>query len=141
LSLAASFGFYGLVRKTLDINSLHGLMIESAVLFPAALVTLIILRSGKTSPHNWALLSLSGIITAVPLLFFGAALRRLPLSTMGFLQYIGPSLQFLVALCLFREPLDRVKLVSFVLCWLAICVYITDSLLNQRPQPIADEPE
>ena len=84
---------------------------------------------------------MSGVITAVPLLFFGAAVRRLQLSTLGFLQYIGPTLQFLVALCLFREPLDPAKLTSFALCWLAICVYVADSLINQRPQLIADEPE
>jgi len=141
VSLAASFGFYGLVRKTVDINSLHGLTIESAILFPVALVTLYFLPSGKISTPHWGLLAMSGVITAVPLLFFGAAVRRLQLSTLGFLQYIGPTLQFLVALCLFREPLDPAKLTSFALCWLAICVYVADSLINQRPQLIADEPE
>jgi chloramphenicol-sensitive protein RarD len=87
------------------------------------------------------ILSLSGVITAVPLLCFGAALRRLRLSTMGFMQYVGPTLQFLVAVCLFREPLDHEKLASFAFCWIAIGIYIADSLLNQRAQPVADEPE
>jgi len=81
------------------------------------------------------------VITAVPLLCFGAALRRLRLSTMGFLQYLGPTLQFLVATCIFREPLDRAKVGSFALCWLAIAVYVVDSVLNRSPQPVADEPE
>jgi chloramphenicol-sensitive protein RarD len=81
------------------------------------------------------------VITAVPLLCFGAALRRLQLSTMGFLQYVGPTLQFLVAVCVFRESLDRSKLGSFALCWLAIVVYVADSLWHHRAQPIADEPE
>lgn len=141
VSLAASFGFYGLVRKTVDINSLHGLMIESALLLPVALLLLSLLPSGPTSSATWGLLSLSGVITAIPLLFFGAALRRLKLSTMGFLQYIGPTLQFLVAICLFHEPLNPAKLGSFALCWLAIAVYVADSLLNRRPQTVADEPE
>ena len=74
-------------------------------------------------------------------LCFGAALRRLKLSTMGFLQYIGPTGQFLVAVCVFHEPLGGAKLVSFVLCWLAIAVYVADSLVNRRVQPVADEPD
>lgn len=141
VSLAATFGFYGLVRKSVDINSLHGLMVETSILLPLALPLLLVLPSGNPQPAVWGLLSLAGIITAVPLLCFGAALRRLQLSTMGFLQYVGPTLQFLVALCLFHEPLDRSKLGSFVLCWLAIAVYVADSLLARRPQEIADEPE
>ncbi len=87
------------------------------------------------------MLSLSGVITAVPLLFFGAALRRLKLSTVGFLQYVGPTLQFLVAICLFREEMDHAKLVSFALCWAAIAVYVVDSALLRRPVAVADEPE
>jgi chloramphenicol-sensitive protein RarD len=141
VSLAGSFGFYGLVRKKIDINSLHGLMIESAILFPVAALAL---AFGATEPLSHAtlgILSLSGLITAVPLLCFGAALRRLQLSTMGFLQYVGPTLQFLVAVCLFKEPLDRGKLISFAFCWTGIVVYIADSLVNQRKLEVADEPE
>ena len=63
------------------------------------------------------------------------------LSTIGFLQYIGPTLQFLVAVLLLKEPLDRAKLGSFALCWAAIAVYVADSLLNRRPATVADEPE
>jgi len=141
LSLAGSFALYGLVRKTVDINSLHGLTIESAILFPIAALMLLVWHSNQIPLPTLGLLSLSGVITAVPLLCFGAALRRLQLSTLGFLQYVGPTLQFLVAVCLFREPLDRLRLGSFALCWLAIAVYVADSLLNRRPTPIADEPE
>lgn len=141
VSLAGSFGFYGLVRKAVDINSLHGLMVETSILLPLALLLLALLPSGNPSLGTYGLLSLSGIITAVPLLCFGAAVRRLQLSTVGFLQYVGPTLQFLVALFLFHEPLDHSKVGSFALCWLAIAVYVADSLLNRRPQEIADEPE
>jgi chloramphenicol-sensitive protein RarD len=141
ISLAGSFGFYGLVRKKVDVNSLHGLLIESAILLPLALGLLAALPLAHPSPRTWGLLSLSGVITAVPLLCFGAALRRLKLSTMGFLQYVGPTLQFLVALGLLHEPLDRAKLGSFALCWLAIAVYVADSLFNRQPLVVADEPE
>jgi chloramphenicol-sensitive protein RarD len=141
VSLAGSFGFYGLVRKAVDINSLHGLMIESAILFPAAVFMLAAWHPSHIPLPTLGILSLSGVVTAVPLLCFGAALRRLQLSTMGFLQYVGPTLQFLVAICLFHEPLNRAKLGSFALCWVAIAVYVADSLVNRRVQPVADEPE
>jgi chloramphenicol-sensitive protein RarD len=141
LSLAGSFALYGLVRKSVDINSLHGLTIESAILVPIAAVILTIRHPGDIPLPTLGILSLSGVVTAVPLLCFGAALRRLQLSTMGFLQYVGPTLQFLVAVFLFHEALNRAKLGSFALCWLAILVYVADSTLNRRAQPIADEPE
>jgi chloramphenicol-sensitive protein RarD len=141
VSLALTFGFYGLVRKKVDINSLHGLLVESCLLLPMAILGLVFLRSPAESWGLRGLLSVSGIVTAVPLLCFGAAVRRLTLTMMGFLQYVGPSLQFLVAVFLFGEPVDRAKLGSFALCWLAILVYVADSLINRRPQAVADEPE
>jgi len=141
LSLAVSFGLYGLVRKKVNINSLHGLLVETMVLLPVALVGLMSLPMSQTTPSTLGLLSFLGVITATPLLFFGAALRRLPLSTMGFLQYVGPTLQFLVAIFVFREPLDHAKLVSFGLCWAGIAVYVADSLRNHTAQPVADRPE
>ena len=141
VSLALTFGFYGLVRKKVDINSLHGLLIETVVLLPLALIMMAAPVFPNSSSRNLAILSLSGVITAVPLLMFGAAVRLLKLSTVGFLQYVGPTLQFLVALVAFRESLDHAKLVSFGLCWLAIGVYVADSILNRQPQLVADEPE
>ena len=140
LSLAGSFGLYGLVRKKVDIDSLHGLLVETTVLLPVALIVLALPAARHVSTHSLALLSLSGVITAVPLLFFGVALRRLKLSTMGFLQYVGPTLQFLVALVVFHESLDQAKLASFALCWLAIGVYAADSILTRHPQ-VCEEPE
>ncbi len=141
LSLAGSFGFYGLVRKKIDINSLHGLLLESVFLVPAALVIALVMPGGNFAPATWGLLSLSGVFTAVPLLLFGGAVRRLSLSALGFLQYVGPTLQFLVALCIFGEPLERAKLASFALCWAAIAVYVVDSVRRHRPPDVADEPE
>lgn len=141
VSLAFSFGFYGLVRKKVDMHSLHALLVESMILFPAALVALVWMPQAAVSAGTWGILSLSGIVTAVPLLFFGAALRRLPLSTMGFLQYIGPTIQFLVAILVLREELDARRLLSFGLCWVAIGVYVLDSIASHSPQPVADEPD
>ncbi len=141
VSLACTFGFYGLVRKKVDINSLHGLLVETTLLLPVALALLAFVPTRAIPRATLGILSLAGIITAVPMLMFGAALRRLKLSTIGFLQYIGPTGQLLVAVVLFHEPLDRVKLVSFALCWLGIAVYTADSILTRHPQAVADEPE
>ncbi len=141
VSLALSFGFYGLVRKTVDINSLHGLLVETSLLFPVALGVLAFVPAPATPAGTLGILSLSGVITAVPLLMFGVALRRLRLSTIGFLQYIGPTGQLLVALLAFHEPLDRTKLTSFAVCWLGIAVYTADSMLSRQPPAVEDEPE
>jgi len=128
ISLALTFGLYGLVRKKLNVHSLHALLIESIVLTPIAVVTLGFFSRQHLSGGTFALLSLSGVITAIPLIMFGAALRRLRLATMGFLQYIGPTLQFTVAVALLGEPLDGVRLKGFALCWAAIAVYVLDSI-------------
>jgi chloramphenicol-sensitive protein RarD len=141
VSLAGSFGFYGLVRKKVDVNSLHGLLIETAILLPLALVMLARVPAGTMPAATLGILSMSGFLTAIPLLMFGAALRRLQLSTIGFLQYVGPTGQLLVAILIFHEPLNRAQLTSFALCWLGIAVYIADSILTRHPQAVADEPE
>jgi chloramphenicol-sensitive protein RarD len=141
VSAAATFGFYGLVRKKVDINSLHGLLVETAILFPIAVVMLTTVPSRAVPSASLGLLSMLGVLTAIPLLMFGAALRRLQLSTIGFLQYIGPTGQLLVAILAFHEPLNRVQLASFGLCWLGIAVYTADSILTSHPQAVADEPE
>jgi chloramphenicol-sensitive protein RarD len=141
VSLAGSFGFYGLVRKKVDVNSLHGLLVETVILLPVALVLIAMLPAAKSPPMTLGLLSLSGIITAVPLLLFGVAVRRLELATIGFLQYVGPTLQFLVAILVFHESLDTSKLASFGLCWMAIAVYITESILARDSQTPMDVPE
>jgi chloramphenicol-sensitive protein RarD len=141
VSLACTFGFYGLVRKKVDINSLHGLLVETTILFPIALAQLAVVPIHAIPPATLGILSMSGILTAVPLLMFGAALRRLQLSTIGFLQYIGPTLQLLIAVAVFHEPLDHTKLTSFALCWLGIAIYTADSIFTRHPQVVADEPE
>jgi chloramphenicol-sensitive protein RarD len=141
VSAAGTFGFYGLVRKKVDINSLHGLLVETAIVFPLAVAALAVVPARAIPPATLGLLSLLGILTAVPLLMFGAALRRLKLTTVGFLQYVGPTGQLLVAVLVFHEPLNRTQITSFALCWAGIAVYVADSVLTRHPQAVADEPE
>lgn len=139
VSLAFSFGFYGFVRKKVDVNPLHALLVESAVLLPLALAAPALLQTQQLSTATWGILSLSGVITAVPLLCFGAAVRSLQLTTIGFLQYVSPTLQFLIALWVLREPLNTAKLGSFILCWIAIGLYVLDSILNARQQIVGND--
>ena len=106
-----------------------------------AIAGLALLPADKPTPGTFGLLAFTGVLTAGPLLLFGAAVRRLKLSTIGFLQYVGPTLQFLVAILVFREPLNHAKLVSFALCWVGIAVYMADSILTHHAQPLADRPE
>ena len=125
LLCAGSFGLYGLVRKVAQVEPIDGLAVETLLLVlpAAALLPWLTIRSPAMSSGTCGLLSLAGVITVVPLIWFTMAVQRLRLSTIGFLQYIGPTGQFLVALLVFREPLDRDKLVAFMFCWAAIVVY------------------
>jgi chloramphenicol-sensitive protein RarD len=129
LTLAASFGSYGLLRKLAPVGALVGLTIETALLTPlaggyiawSAAHGRAAIFSGR--PGLDALLLLAGPVTAIPLLFFAGAARRLPLSTLGFLQYVSPTLQFLLAVLAYREPLDGPRLVAFALIWTALAIF------------------
>lgn len=141
LSLAFSFGFYGLVRKVVAIDSLGGLTVETVLLVPLAGGWLFYTMGQGTSGFGVsagqnALLLAAGVITAIPLLMFAAAARLLPLSMMGLLQYIAPTLQFFVALAL-GEPLRPVHLVTFPLIWAGCALYAWDSIRAARaPVPV-----
>ena len=132
LILAFSFGSYGLVRKTAKVDSLIGSTIESALLVPLALAYLTIVavqgggRLGHADALEHGLLISTGVVTAGPLLLFTSAARRLPLSTIGFLQYLTPTGQFLLALLLFHEPFTANKLLAFGLIWIALGVFSVD---------------
>jgi chloramphenicol-sensitive protein RarD len=136
LTLALTFALYGLVRKLLPIDGLMSLAVETLVLLPLALAYLGYLGATATitgSGHGTiGLLMLAGPVTTVPLLFFGAATRRLRLSTMGILQYLTPTLQMLLAVFAFREPLSIPQIVSFACIWTAIAIYTADSLQAVR---------
>ena len=133
LVLAASFSTYGLIRKVVPIDALGGLTVETVLLAPFLLVFLLVEsaagrgsfgQSGGTD----ALLILSGVVTAMPLLMFAAAARRLRYTTLGLIQFMSPSLQFAQAVFLFGEPLRPVQAATFVLIWAGCALYAWDSL-------------
>lgn len=134
LLLATSFGLYGLMRKTASLGALEGLALETLLLFPLAAAYLgwhALQGQGSfagASTGTQLLLALSGPITAIPLLLFAAGARRLPLSLLGLLQYIGPTLQLLLAVWLYHEPFGSARLAGFVLIWGALAVYSMESL-------------
>lgn len=138
LTLAFSFGTYGLLRKTAALNSLEGLTLETAVLFPFALGYLLFLEWQGTAaflhagPGISLLLALAGVVTAVPLLLFAAGARRIPLSTVGLLQYIAPTLQFLIGVLVYHEPFTSQRLVGFSIIWAALLLYSGEGFWNGR---------
>lgn len=134
--LAVSFGLYGLIRKKINLQSMPGLMIETLILAPIAILYLgfaEIQGSGAFLHHSIlvdVLLILGGPITAIPLIWFGIAATRIPLSTMGFIQYLSPTLQLLIGILVFKEVFNHDYLVSFILVWIALSIY-TYSVLNE----------
>jgi chloramphenicol-sensitive protein RarD len=146
LILAVSFGFYGLLRKITPVDAIHGLLIETALLFvPAMLAVAVAIRGNDGGPafdvQTKLLLALAGVVTAVPLLFFTAAAQRLRLATIGFLQYVGPTLQFLLAVLVFGEPFGATELVSFGLIWTALLLFSWDSYRAYRAATLSEAPE
>jgi chloramphenicol-sensitive protein RarD len=139
LILALSFGTYGLLRKQVPLDGLSGLFVETLLLLPLGLLALSWLSMAELShffetPRTSLLLIASGVITALPLLAFAGAARRLRLATLGFLMYLNPSIQFIIALLVFREPLAPVQLTTFVLIWASLALY-SWSAWRSRPKP------
>jgi len=129
LIMAFSFGLYGLLRKLAKVDAMVGLTVETGLLAPIALGYMIIL-GGSAEGHFLTgelrlgiLLPLAGVVTAIPLLLFVAAARQLQLTTIGFLQYITPSLHFFCAVVLYREPFSHGQFISFLFIWAALAVY------------------
>lgn len=128
LSLAFSFGFYGLIRKTAPVEAMSGLLFETAVYTPLAVAFIAYLAYQETGHFGagWpdsALLVLAGAVTAVPLYLFTEAARRLRLATLGLFQYIAPTLQFMLGVTVFGEPLGPSFLITFALIWTALALY------------------
>jgi chloramphenicol-sensitive protein RarD len=143
LGLAVTFGSYGLLRKTAPLGAIEGLAVETAVMAPVAVVALALMAA----PHGglaglfagmdgasvgWLLFA--GPLTAIPLLLFAAGARRLTLATLGTLQYLSPTLQFLLGVLWFGEPLEGTRLVGFAMIWAALLVYSADGFLWVRRQ-------
>jgi chloramphenicol-sensitive protein RarD len=142
LALAMTFGMYGLIRKTTAAGPLVGLMVETTILWPAAVLMLGRNLWPTTAAYDGATygwLSFAGILTAIPLLWFAGAARRLRLATMGFLQYIAPSVQFVLAITVFREPFTLSHMVTFAMIWAGLIAYSVDSWLALRQPVIAAE--
>ena len=145
LTLAGSFGLYGLVRKQSEAGPVVGLFFETTLLLPLAVGYLLVLGAtgglvfasrpgagaeGIGSPRMDLLLCAGGVVTTLPLLWFAAAARRLRLSTIGFMQYSAPTIQFLIAVLDFGEPFDRARAAAFAIIWIGIGVFVADSIVR-----------
>ena len=138
LILAFSFGIYGLLKKQADAGAVESLTIETAVLAPVALVVMIAMASSGSSSMTSdgggtiVLLVLLGPITAIPLLAFGGAATRIPLSTLGLMQYLTPVFQFLLGVFVFGESMSTTRWLGFLLVWLSLVIMSVDGLRNAR---------
>jgi chloramphenicol-sensitive protein RarD len=147
LTIATSFALYGLLRKTAKADALIGLSIETLILLPPAVAYAGFLWAtgslhlGTVDRTTDGLLLASGIITAVPLLFFGVAAQNLRLSTLGFLQYVAPSAQFLLAITVLGESMSLVRWASFLCIWIALAVYSWDTWRGMRQARTIGVPE
>ena len=138
LALAFSFGLYGLVRKKIAIASIPGLFVETIVILPFALAYFYYLVDTNSSffmaddSYITIMLSLGGIITVIPLLLFNGAATRMKLTTLGFFQYIGPTIAFCVAIFIYNEPMNSDKMVTFILIWIALVIFSWDGIKNKK---------
>lgn len=143
LTLAASFAAYGFLRKVAPVDSLEGLWIETLFLAPLAFGWVLWLTQAGESDFLQTratdlLLILGGALTAIPLLLFTAAAKRLPYSTLGFLQYVAPSLQFLLAVLVFGEPLTAAHIACFAAIWVALAIFVGEGLRSHRAAAAAE---
>jgi chloramphenicol-sensitive protein RarD len=140
LFLAFSFGFYGLLRKTVQIEALNGLFVETGILCPFAAAYLLLLakrHTGSFGTSDWAmttLLFLAGAVTTLPLLWFTSATRRLRYTTIGLFQYLAPSLNFYLAVFYYNEPFTTAHFLTFSCIWTGLAIFVTDSLMKQKIQ-------
>jgi chloramphenicol-sensitive protein RarD len=138
LVLAFTFGLYGLIKKTAPLNSLHGLSLETGILFLPALFYLFYAEgqgTGLMGHADWLvtiLLIFTGIATALPLLLFASAARKINLSTLGILQYIAPTMQFLIGVLMYGEPFTQSRLFGFSIIWTALLIYTFEGVLERR---------
>jgi chloramphenicol-sensitive protein RarD len=141
--LALSFGLYGLVKKTAPLGSLDGMMLETGLMFLPAVLYLIyteVTHQGAflhTSPTTTALLIGGGLVTTMPLLLFGSAVQRIPLALVGVLQYINPTLQFLLGTLVYHEPFSVAQFIGFGIVWAALILYGVEGLIAFRDQRAA----
>jgi len=146
LTLAFTFGFYGLVKKVAPLSSLFGLTFETGILLVPAVAYLFFsefngsgafLHTGALS--DWLMIG-AGVVTTIPLLLFASAAHRIPLTVIGLLQYIAPTIQFLLGVFLYKEPFDQLHLIGFSIVWLALIIFWVENYLAHR-MPVAPLPE
>lgn len=143
--LAVSFGVYGLIKKQVGLGSVESLTIETAALAPIAIAIIVVMAAqgqvGLTSgdPGLTVLLVLLGVVTAVPLLAFGGAANRIPLSTLGLMQYLTPVFQFILGVAVFGEAMTTSRWAGFVLVWISLLVMSVDGLRHARSRVTALE--
>jgi chloramphenicol-sensitive protein RarD len=147
LVLAFSFALYGLIKKTAPLGSLYGLALETALLLVPAVGYLLFIGAGdggalgSAPPMTVALLVGAGVMTTIPLLLFASAATRVPLSTVGLLQYIAPTMQFLVGFLVYDEPLTRDRLIGFGLVWIALVIFAVESTVAYRRRQALSVPD
>ncbi len=138
VALTVSWGFYAFFRKTLPIGPTQGFLLEVLLLTPPALAFIVYLMStgqahfmAGTPTDTWLLIA-SGVVTATPLILYGNGAKLLKLSTIGIMQYIAPSIIFIIAIFVFKEPFDTVRLIAFIMIWSALVIYTVPGLIRSR---------
>lgn len=138
LTLAVSFGIYGVVKKIAPLGSLYGLFLETGILFVPAVIWIVysdVIGTGaflRAGTGTSLLLVGAGLVTTIPLLMFASAAQRIPLSLLGIFQYISPTLQFLLGVLVYREPFDRNHMIGFCIVWVALIIFWGEGLLARR---------
>jgi len=146
LSLAFSFGFYGFVKKLSPLGSLYGLTLETGIVFPIAVIYLVIvgINGSGSFLHDGTFIDLfligAGLVTTIPLLMFASAAKQIPLTLVGLLQYIAPTLQLLIGVFLYKEAFDFSHFIGFAIVWLALIIFAIESSIAKRA-PIEPIPE
>lgn len=138
LSLAFTFGFYGFVKKLSPLGSLHGLTLETGIVFPVAVIYLAIIGVSGSGYflQDGASIDLfligAGLVTTIPLLMFASAAKQIPLTIVGLLQYIAPTIQFLIGVFVYKEPFDHAHFVGFAIVWVALIIFAVESYMANR---------
>jgi chloramphenicol-sensitive protein RarD len=137
LTLAFSFGLYGLVRKVTPVDAIDGLLVETAILAPPSLAWLLFAGTSLAPGPAWPLLPASGLLTATPLILFAAAARRVRLTDLGLIQYMAPTLQLILAVAVYGEVLVPGQWAAFALIWVALAIYAAGAILSARRAGVA----
>jgi chloramphenicol-sensitive protein RarD len=145
LSLAFSFGFYGLVKKKSPLGSLYGLTLETGLVFIPAFGYLIYIESigqgafGHTGVVSDLLMIGAGVVTTIPLLMFASAAKRIPLTMVGIMQYIAPTIQFMIGVLLYKEPFTTTSLIGFSMVWAALIIFWVEGVFARKARkPIVE---